>query len=37
MLGIRLPDDLNKPITYILRDTKLLDLFEGMTTINQYQ
>jgi two-component system phosphate regulon sensor histidine kinase PhoR len=26
MLGIKLPDDLNKPITYIFRDTKLLDL-----------
>ena len=29
MLGIRLPDDLNKPITYIFRDTKLLDLIEA--------
>lgn len=29
MLGIELPDDLNKPITYILRDTKLLDLVEA--------
>ena len=29
MLGIRLPDDLNKPITYIFRDTKLLDLIES--------
>lgn len=29
MLGIKLPDDLNKPITYILRDTKLLDLIEA--------
>ena len=26
MLGIKIPDDLNKPITYIFRDTKLLDL-----------
>jgi len=29
MLGIRLPDDLNKPITYIFRDTKLLGLIEA--------
>lgn len=29
MLGIKLPDDLNKPITYIFRDTKLLDLIEA--------
>lgn len=29
MLGIKIPDDLNKPITYILRDTKLLDLIEA--------
>ena len=29
MLGIRLPDDLHKPITYIFRDTKLLDLIEA--------
>lgn len=29
MLGIRLQDDLNKPITYIFRDTKLLDLIEA--------
>ena len=29
MLGIKLPDDLNKPITYILRDTKLLDLVDA--------
>jgi len=29
MLGIRLPDDLNKPITYIFRDTKLLNLIEA--------
>ncbi|MBL6727367.1 MAG: DUF3329 domain-containing protein [Methylophilaceae bacterium] len=29
MLGIKLPDDLNKPITYILRDTKLLDLIDA--------
>ena len=29
MLGIKLPDDLNKPINYILRDTKLLDLIEA--------
>jgi two-component system phosphate regulon sensor histidine kinase PhoR len=29
MLGIKLPDDLNKPITYIFRDTKLLDLIDA--------
>ena len=29
MLGIRLQDDLNKPITYIFRDTKLLGLIEA--------
>lgn len=29
MLGIKIPDDLNKPITYILRDTKLLDLIDA--------
>ena len=29
MLGIKIPDDLNKPITYIFRDTKLLDLIEA--------
>ena len=29
MLGIKIPDDLNKPITYILRDTKLLHLIEA--------
>lgn len=29
MLGIKLPDDLNKPINYILRDTKLLDLIDA--------
>ena len=28
MLGIKIPDDLNKPITYIFRDTKLLDLID---------
>ena len=28
MLGIKIPDDLNKPITYIFRDTKLLDLVD---------
>lgn len=29
MLGIKIPDDLNKPITYIFRDTKLLDLIDA--------
>ena len=29
MLGIKIPDDLNKPINYILRDTKLLGLIEA--------
>lgn len=29
MLGIKLPDDLNKPINYIFRDTKLLDLIDA--------
>ena len=29
MLGIKLPDDLNKPITYIFRDTKLLALIDA--------
>ena len=29
MLGIKIPDDLNKPITYIFRDTKLLALIDA--------
>jgi two-component system phosphate regulon sensor histidine kinase PhoR len=29
MLRIKIPDDLNKPITYIFRDTKLLDLINA--------
>ncbi|MDA9221880.1 phosphate regulon sensor protein PhoR [Methylophilaceae bacterium] len=29
MLGIEIPNDLNKPITYIFRDTKLLDLIDA--------
>ena len=29
MLGIKIPDDLNKPITYLFRDTKLLDLIDA--------
>ena len=29
MLGIKIPDDLNKPITYIFRDTKLLGLIDA--------
>jgi two-component system phosphate regulon sensor histidine kinase PhoR len=29
MLGIKIPQDLNKPITYIVRNTKLIDLIDS--------